>query len=197
MTSHHINMIKILNTSVVYDPTTDLWSYDSNTGTFTSIVPMTQPRFNHRPIACKNKICIFGGSIDSSCECYDIKKKIWMPIANMPKPISEFLVILLDDDNIAILGGTLPSVKYDFTSLDCVYLYNVASNKWSTNKWKLPVGMRCGYNGCTIHVSQFTRQLVVASSQPNGCWVRSLDNNEDEWIFIGHPHLGHNSCSGC
>jgi len=92
-----------------------------------------------------NKVFLFGGmdigtnKAFRECECFDVAKGKWITIVDIPTPRSSSQCIVLEEENIAVMGGFSTLLNHDF---DVVEIYNIKTNTWRSCDWKLPRPMR-------------------------------------------------------
>src|SRR5262249_5022038 len=143
---------QFVKTCEVYNPLTDKWSMISSMQHFRTLATA---------VSINNRIYVFGGFNNaggflSSCECYDTKTisrtstSTWKSIMNMPNGRSSSQAIVLNDECIGVISGSLSIGHRGNTQT--VLIYNIRTNKWSKAVWQLPVALRSDENGFSAHM---------------------------------------------
>lgn len=112
----------------------DVWEFDPKANTVSVIASHTVGVQNGMMAGVGGKLYIFGGtttgantgSLDQAYS-YDLATGVWQQLANMPFSLRASGVAVIDEDNIAIIGGIFSTGVTNGN----VYVYNIPNNSWS------------------------------------------------------------------
>lgn len=171
-----------LNGSVL----SNLHEYDALIGRWVQLPSMSVPRREHGFLACKQKLYALGGrsgrSVLDSAETFDLIRKAWSPIANLPFAVSHFASATLKG-KLYLIGG-FSHTRASGLAHRGILIYDTSSNVWS----QVPLAFQC-YKSTAVTMDNgicVIGGLVEESSRREtpGTVIRALISGTHKCFFL-------------
>jgi hypothetical protein len=117
-----------------YVDTQSVFRYETKSDIWHAVAPVSLSRQNFSCTLLNNHIYVFGGYGINSCEMFNVSNNRWTEIASMLHERSHSCAVVVNNDNILVLGGR----RKDGQQLDTVEEYSPILNRWRPMDWKLP-----------------------------------------------------------
>ncbi|MGZ3456605.1 MAG: Kelch repeat-containing protein, partial [Polyangiales bacterium] len=161
--------------------------YDAVADTWTKTGPMVTPRGRSRGVLLPSGKALVvggndaGGALLSTAELFDPKTATFTTAASLPAPRQSFTMNLLPSGKVALVGGDAGTGT---GIVDTVFLYDPATDKWST-------GPKLGTSGRRLHASGVLAdgRLLVVGGEFTFTLLSSaeiLDASATGWVPAGH-----------
>ena len=160
----------------------DCWLLDLVNKKSTQMPSLTTARYFHRSVLLGDYVYVVGGKdvsgkVIASVERFDLRRRQWSSLPNMPKPVLDPAAISYGH-RVYVFGGR----SADNKSLSCAQAYDTVSGNWLTLAAMLEVchlGAAVSINRCIYLVGGFSRSCL------------RYDPATDSWKRLSRPHHEH------
>ncbi|XP_070591897.1 kelch-like protein 6 [Erythrolamprus reginae] len=164
----------------------NLHEFDALTGRWMQLPSMSVPRREHGFLACRHKLYALGGrsgrSVLDSAESFDLEKKTWSSIANLPFAVSHFASASLNK-KLYLIGG-FSHTRANGLAHRGILIYNTGLNVWN----QMPLAFQC-YKSTAVAMDNgifVIGGLVEESSRREtpGTVIRALISGTHKCFFL-------------
>lgn len=150
---------------------------------------MHEPRKEHALVRLGQTIYVMGGyngktkTFLKTCEKFELKKNVWIPIANLLTQRCAFAATSLNGDKIAVLGG------YDGKKrVDSIEIYDPKTDAWKLLEIKLPLAL----SNLAAFNPYRDRIVILGGGLSSGFYtsVQMLNLNTGEWSELASLNYG-------